>query len=196
MPRIPINVPCPDRDSARPAIPPTIRVDDIKVKHEAPRGNTEAYIQIADTELKLKILAESIAKDFLPLDFTANDNIKIKSAEELSDTAYIYVDNGGVPVKIFAPAVLRTAIKWEDLADSTKEIIQHKLIAGNHIVIDSNNVISADVGVEAINGKTGDIQLTAADVNAYSKEEVYTKEEIDTAFNNLVIEVDGGRIEQ
>ena len=196
MPRVPINVSCPDRDSVRPTIPPTIRVTDIKVKHEAPRGNTEAYIQITDTELKLKILAESIAKDFLPLDFTKNDNIKIKSADDLLDTAYIYVDNGGIPVKIFAPAVLKTTIKWEDLADSTKEIIQHKLTPGNHITIDSNNVISADIGVETINGKTGEVRLTAADVNAYSKEEVYTKKETDAAFANLVIEIDGGRIEQ
>ena len=167
MPRIPTNVSCPDRDSVRPTTPPTIRVTDIKVKHEAPRGNTEAYIQVTDTELKLKILAESIAKDFLPLDFTKNDNIKIKSADDLLDTAYIYVDNGGTPVKIFAPAVLKTAIKWEDLADSTKELIQHKLTPGNHITIDSNNVISADIGVETMNGKTGEVQLTAADVNAY-----------------------------
>ena len=196
MPRIPTNVSCPDRDSVRPTTPPTIRVTDIKVKHEAPRGNTEAYIQVTDTELKLKILAESIAKDFLPLDFTKNDNIKIKSADDLLDTAYIYVDNGGIPVKLFAPAVLKTTIKWEDLADSTKEIIQHKLIPGNHITIDSNNVISADIGVETINGKVGEVRLTAADVNAYSKEEVYTKKETDAAFANLVIEIDGGRIEQ
>ena len=111
MPRLPTNVSCPDRDSVKPATSPTIRVTDIKVKHEAPRGNTEAYIQVTDTELKLKILAESIAKDFLPLDFTKNDAIGIKSVNELSDTAYIYVDDGGKPVKIFAPAVLKTAIK-------------------------------------------------------------------------------------
>ena len=111
MPRIPTNVSCPDRDSVKPVASPTIRVTDIKVKHEAPRGNTEAYIQVTDTELKLKILAESIAKDFLPLDFAKNDDIDIKSANELSDTAYIYVDDGGKPVKIFAPAVLKTAIK-------------------------------------------------------------------------------------
>ena len=111
MPRAPINISCPDRDSVKPTTPPTIRVTDIKVKPEAPRGNTEAYIQVTDIELKLKILAESIAKDFLPLDFTKNDNIKVKSADELLDTAYIYVDNGGTPVKIFAPAVLKTAIK-------------------------------------------------------------------------------------
>ena len=40
------------------------------------------------------------------------------------------------------------------------------------------------------------MQLTAADVNAYSKEEVYTKEETEAAIANLVIEIDGGRIEQ
>ena len=87
MPRAPINISCPDRDSVKPMTPPTIRVTDIKVKPEAPRGNTEAYIQVTDIELKLKILAESIAKDFLPLDFTKNDNIKVKSADELLDTA-------------------------------------------------------------------------------------------------------------
>ena len=106
MPRIPTNVSCSDRDSVKPTTCPTIRVTDIKVKHEVPRGNTEAYIQVTDTELKLKILAESIAKDFLPLDFTKNDNIKIKSADDLLDTAYIYVDNGGVPVKILANLVI------------------------------------------------------------------------------------------
>ena len=82
------------------------------------------------------------------------------------------------------------------MADSTKEILQHKLIPGNHITIDSNNVISADIGVETINGKTGEVQLTAADVNAYSKEDVYTKKETEAAIANLVIEIDGGRIEQ
>ena len=51
-------------------------------------------------------------------------------------------------------------------------------------------------GVETINGKTGEVWLTATDVNAYSKEEVYTKKETDAAFANLVIEIDGGRIEQ
>ena len=51
-------------------------------------------------------------------------------------------------------------------------------------------------GVEAINGKVGEVWLTATDVNAYSKEEVYTKKETDAAFANLVIEIDGGRIEQ
>ncbi len=96
MPRAPINVTCPDHDSVRPMMPP--------------RGHTEAYIQITDTELKIKLLAESIAKDFLPLDFNNNDAIKVKPADELLDTAYIYVDNGGTPVKVFAPAVLRTAI--------------------------------------------------------------------------------------
>ena len=51
-------------------------------------------------------------------------------------------------------------------------------------------------GVETVNGKTGEVWLTATDVNAYSKEEVYTKKETDAAFANLVIEIDGGRIEQ
>ncbi len=40
------------------------------------------------------------------------------------------------------------------------------------------------------------MQLTASDVNAYSKEEVYTKEETEAALANLIIEIDGGRIEQ
>ena len=51
-------------------------------------------------------------------------------------------------------------------------------------------------GVETINGKVGEVWLTATDVNAYSKEEVYTKKETDVAIANLVIEIDGGRIEQ
>ena len=51
-------------------------------------------------------------------------------------------------------------------------------------------------GVETINGKTGEVWLTAADVNAYSKEDVYTKKETEAAIANLVIEIDGGRIEQ
>ena len=51
-------------------------------------------------------------------------------------------------------------------------------------------------GDRSKNGKTGEVRLTAADVNAYSKEEVYTKKETDAAFANLVIEIDGGRIEQ
>ena len=51
-------------------------------------------------------------------------------------------------------------------------------------------------GVETINGKVGEVWLTATDVNAYSKEEVYTKKETEAAIANLVIEIDGGRIEQ
>ena len=51
-------------------------------------------------------------------------------------------------------------------------------------------------GVETINGKTGEVWLTATDVNAYSKEDVYTKKETEAAIANLVIEIDGGRIEQ
>ena len=50
-------------------------------------------------------------------------------------------------------------------------------------------------GVETITGTAGAVWLTATDVDAYSKEEVYTKEETEVAIANLVIEIDGGRIE-
>jgi len=74
------------------------------------RGETAVYIQNADVDLKLKILADSIAKEYLPLDFSKNEGIKGISTDGLSDVAYIFVDNGGKPTKILAPSVLREEI--------------------------------------------------------------------------------------
>lgn len=186
------NIPIQEREARQPSVYPTIRAGEIKVKHEAPRGRQDTYIQVSDLELKIKVLAESIAKEFLPLNFEGNSTIKEVEPESLSDMAYIYVDNKGKPVKIFAPAVLKKKISWNDLTEDTKARIQQKLTAGAHIHIDDHNVISADIGVETINGKTGAINLTAGDLNAYNKEEVYSKEETQGLLDSLTVTVDGG----
>jgi len=202
MPRMPIVTPKDDRIQEKPkAVRPVNPVQ--PPKKEFHRDNTSVYIQPVDFDLKLKVLAEDTARTYLPLDFDNNSEIEQKTAEELADTAYIFVDNNGKPTKVLATSVLRTFIKWNDLADSTKTRIQqaidiaiesNKLKAGDNITIE-NNIISANIGVASLNGKIGSITLSAEDLNAYTKDKVYTKDETQDIINNLIIEVDGGRIE-
>ena len=199
MPRIPENTP---KHNSGQASSTVIRVDSVNPKREQPRGNTAVYIQENDVDLKLKVLASSVAKDFLPLNFDSNKDIKEKAVSELANTAYVFVDDAGKPVKVLAPSVLREEILWDDLSEDAKQHIQAAIDAvvlspGRNITI-SGNVISASIGVETVNNKTGKVILTADDLNAYSKEQVYTKEETynKTEINTIVdnISIDGGRI--
>jgi len=100
------------------------------------------------------------------------------------------------------------------LADSTKQKIQAaidaaKLTAGRNIVISGDNVISANIGVETVNGKTGRVSLSASDipglptkVSQFENDKGYlvsadlatyvTDSALEAALGGL--EVDGGRI--
>lgn len=200
MPRMPgVTPPIPERQETKP---PIIRNGEPISKPKIIRGNTPIYVQDTEVDLKLKVLAEDVAKTYLPLDFTKNSEISESTLNALADTAYIFVDNNGKPVKLLATAVLKEEIAWDDLSEETKQKIQQaidssKLIAGSHIKIE-DNIISADVGVESLNGKTGHVVLSASDLNVYTKSEVYqktetySKSEITTQFEEL--EVDGGLI--
>jgi len=70
-----------------------------------------------------------------------------------------------------------------------------KLIAGDNITI-VGRTISANIGVASLNGQVGDVNITAADLNAYTKDAVYKKEEtysaeqVESALEDLI--VDGG----
>ena len=83
------------------------------------------------------------------------------------------------------------------------------MTAGRNIVIDSNNKINANIGVETINGKTGNVNLMASDipgiptkVSQLENDKGYlttadlsmyvTDVELEAALNS--IEIDGGRI--
>ena len=73
--------------------------------------------------------------------------------------------------------------------------MKNHLTPGAHITITNNGVISADIGVETINGKTGNVNLTADDVNAYTKDVACTKQELHDALEGIDITIDGGVIE-
>ena len=133
------------------------------------------------TDLKIKTLAENIAKTYIPYALKNSENIEEITIDNVSEEAYIYLDNNGNPTKLLATTVLKKEIDWNDLSPEAKQHIldlinQNKLKAGNHITI-TNNTINADIGVETINGKTGNVSLTASDVNAYTKSETYNKNE-------------------
>jgi len=216
MPRIPYDNNHPAQNQPRATdLNTTIRSTELTCpKKPGHRGETAVYLQDTDVDLKLKILADSIAKEYLALDFSKNGDIKDISVDDLSNTAYIFVDNDGKPTKILAPSVLRKEITWDDLADSTKQKIQAaidavKLTAGRNIVIDSDNKINANIGVETVNGKTGDVSLTASDIpgvptkvsqlendtgylTAADLSNYVTDDELAAALNS--IEIDGGRI--
>lgn len=137
------------------------------------REPASIYVQNTDVDLKIKIAEENIAANFLPLDFSKNEEIKDGSLESVADQAYIYVDNQGKPVKLSIISTLKRTMKWEDLDKSTQQQIQSMI-----------NVATRS--------------MTAADVNAYSKDETYSKDEVyskpetDEIIDSLV--VDGGRI--
>ena len=190
MPKIPHQIPV--NPDLIPERPPVMRPIEPKPKPRPPRGNTPIYIQETDIDLKLKVLSDEVYQNFLPLDFEKNPTIAAIDPSELAETAYIFVDNNGTPTKVLAPSVLKTVIEWDDLSADLKARLQQKLTAGAHINIDENNIISADIGVETINGKTGIVNLTAGDLNAYNKEEVFNKEETQTLLDELTVTVDGG----
>jgi len=190
MPKIPHQIPV--NPDLIPERPPVMRPIEPKPKPRPPRGNTPIYIQETDIDLKLKVLSDEVYQNFLPLDFEKNPTITAIDPSELAETAYIFVDNNGTPTKVLAPSVLKTVIEWDDLSADLKARLQQKLTAGAHINIDENNIISADIGVETINGKTGIVNLTAGDLNAYNKEEVFNKEETQTLLDELTVTVDGG----
>lgn len=153
-----------------------------------------------DVGLKLKILSDSIAKEYLPLEFDRNQQIKEIDVSQLTDTAYIFVDNNGKPTKILAPSVLRSIIEWSDLSENTKQQFQQlinlaKLIPGENVSINENNIISVDIGVRTVNGMSGDVSLTADQLNTYTKDELFTKNEILNILDSLIVVADGGRIE-
>lgn len=166
------------------------------------RDNPAIYVQDSDIDLKIKILSTSIADNYMPLALGQNEAITPANLIDLADTAYIYIDNNGKPVKVLASTVLRTEINWDDLSATTQQKIQQlidnqRLEAGDNITIDGN-VISADVGVKTLNGKSGNLTLTANDLNVYTKDdtynkdETYSKPELQDMFSSII--VDGGRI--
>jgi len=173
------------------------------------------------SDLKLKTLSENIAKLYVPFALKDSESVEDITIDNLSNEAYLYIDDNGKPTKIVATTVLRKEIRWEDLSEEVRNRLQElaessSLVAGDHIRI-QNGIISADVGVESINGKTGVVNLTPEDIGAASKaeaetkinaaityakkSEVYTKTEAATkadlasAVANLEITIDGGRIE-
>jgi hypothetical protein len=166
------------------------------------RNPTPIYVKDGDIELKLRILDDKIAQFFVPLDFTKNKEITGLTAQELANSAYIYVDNNGTPVKVLVTSLRE--IDWANLTGPAQAKIQNlintavdnaKLIAGDNINI-NGRVISANIGVKTLNGQDGDVSLTAGDLNAYTKDDVYKKEEtysaeqVEDALEDLI--VDGG----
>jgi len=165
-------------------------------------------IQNSEVDVKLNLLNDFINKSFVPINLKDAKPISEASVDTLSEQSYLYVDNNGKPVKLLALATLTREIRWEDLAESTQQQIQslinqsaaeHTLVPGENITIDEHNVISADIGVKSINGQDGQVTITAEDLNAYTKDVVYTKDEACSqaefldAMENLI--VDGGRYE-
>ena len=113
MPRYPTNTNQQPTDSRQGVeIPGVIRSTELTgLKKDVQRGNTAVYLQDTEIELKLKVLAEAIAKEFLSLHFSSeNPDISATTVDKLDNTAYIFVDNNGKPVKVLAPSVLRTEI--------------------------------------------------------------------------------------
>ena len=166
------------------------------------RNPTPIYIKEGDIDLKLRVLDEKIAENFVPLDFNSNENIGGSPVSGLSDKAYVYVDDNGKPQKVLIASVRE--IDWENLTGPAQAKIQNminqavdnaKLIAGDNITI-TGRTISANIGVASLNEQTGNITLTAGDLNAYTKDVVYTKEEtysaeqVEAAIEDLI--VDGG----
>jgi len=166
------------------------------------------------TDLKLKTLSENIAKLYVPYKLKNSENVEEITIDNLSNEAYLYVDDNGKPSKVLITTVLKKEIQWEDLSEDIREQLQAiaqatALKAGNHITIE-NNMINADIGVETVNGKTGNVVLTAADVGALPNTVNVPKklsdltndtgfvsnaviiQEIDDALETL--EVDGGRV--
>ena len=104
MPKIQDNPPrIPDRSiqNSNAGIVPD-RVRTLSYDHPKPvhRDQPAIYVQDTDTDLKIKILSTTVAETYIPLDLSKNQSITEKELVDLADTAYIYVDNNGKPVKI------------------------------------------------------------------------------------------------
>ena len=146
------------------------------------------------TDLKIKTLADNIAKTYVPYALKDTESIEEITVDDLTNSTYIYVDQDGKPSKLVFTTVIHKKVEWDDLSEEVQEqILQNHLTPGAHITISPDGVISAEIGVETINGQTGNVVLTADDVNAYTKEVACTKQELIDAIND--IEGDGGRIQ-
>jgi hypothetical protein len=197
-----------DETKPKPQTPPV-------VIPEAP-GYIPVRQQTDYSDLKLKTLAENVAKLYVPYALKDTRSIDELTVDSLSNGAYLYVDDNGKPSKILAVTVLRKEISWDDLSDDVKHQIQiaaqssSNLQAGSHITI-TNNRINAEIGVETINGKTGNVSITAADVGAlpistaipHKTSELVndagfvTSSTISQTINTAIdsIEIDGGNID-
>lgn len=145
------------------------------------------------TDLKIKNLAENVAKTYVPYAIKNTESIDEITFDDLTNSAYIYVDNDGHPTKLVLTTVIHKQVEWDDLSDEVKEqILKNHLTPGEHITISPDGVISAQIGVETVNGKTGNVVLTANDVNAYTKEVACTKQELYDAIEGIDITIDGG----
>jgi len=170
----------------------------------AKRGPLPIYVQNADIDVKLTVLDEKISKNYLPLDFDKNTEIEGIDFNDLSNKAYVYVDDNGTPKKILILSALMHEINWTDLSGDAKIQIQNlitrniensSLIAGNNISIEGRT-ISANIGVSKVNGEEGEITITPETLNVYTKDVLYTKDEsyskteVEDALEELI--VDGG----
>lgn len=140
--------------------------------------NKKSDIDYVDNELALKA-------DKIDLNIKANiSDIPTKVSQLVNDEGYLtehqdisnkadidYVE--GLLDRKSDKADTYTKVEVNTLIDDVNdniELKQDKLTAGENITIDENNVISAIGGasssVTSVNGKTGDIELTAEDVGA------------------------------
>lgn len=112
-------------------------------------------------DVKLKILESK----FVPKDLISNfDDL------EITDTTYVYIDQGGKPGKIAALDLISSDISWDQLSEEVQEKIligvakQDKLIAGDHIVISEDNRISVSLEAKDIGAITeSDAKVIIAD---------------------------------
>ena len=160
--------------SSRQSLKGTVASSDLITDHNrlTNRGKADQHPIEAITGLRKELDSKLDSNTALPLIEEAVKNkakgLYFDAAKELAEKSYWYL----------------TA----EIDPATNSGTKESIISGPYDL--------DTAGVETVNGKTGEVQLTAADVDAYSKEEVYTKEETEMAIANLVIEVDGGRIEQ
>ena len=85
----------------------------LKPAHKSPqpgRADDLIYIKNTDIELKLKLLDEKVAKNYVSLALGDNDLLSSATLNTLSTNSYLYVDDNGTPKKILALAVLKREI--------------------------------------------------------------------------------------
>ena len=63
------------------------------------------------TDLKIKTLAENIAKHYVPYALKDTKDIGEVTIDQVSNEAYLYVDNNGNPAKLLAVTVLKKEIQ-------------------------------------------------------------------------------------